>query len=171
MQQEQIDSLIDEQNLIKPKFKHKRVEGPLGRMYTQKSKKVAKRAHFYSVTTIIDNLLCKGIGWDKWLGNSRSYEDAMNYGKERAGIGDMVHGLCSALAWGFEVDTSQGWLDNKNDIHEIPDEAKLRLTGFLDFLEEHRPKILATELPLFNPARYKNKYGEGFRYPFAGTAA
>ena len=170
MQQEQIDSLIDEQNLIKPKFKHKRVEGPLGRMYTQKSKKVAKRAHFYSVTTIIDNLLCKGIGWDKWLGNSRSYEDAMNYGKERAGIGDMVHGLCSALAWGFEVDTSQGWLDNKNDVYDIPDEAKLRLTGFLDFLEEHRPKILATELPLFNPARYKNKYGEGFRYPFAGTA-
>ncbi len=170
MKQEKIDLQVLEKNLIDIKHPHKRQDGPLGRLYTQKDEKVAKRAYFYSVTTILDNLLCKGIGWDKWLGGSRSYEDAMQYGKDRAEIGDITHALCSLIAWGEEVDTSIGWF-NKSDQHmDIPDEVKLRLSGFIDFLDEYKPKILATELPLFNPARFKNKYGEGWRYPFAGTA-
>ena len=169
MQQEVIDSTTEGLNLIEPKHKYKRVEGPLGRMYTQKEDKIKKRAYFYSVTTILDNVLCKGIGWDKWLGNAKSYDDAKEYGKLRAKIGDMTHGLCSAIAWGLEVDCANGWYDNNDKHYDVPDEVKLRLAGFIDFLDDYEPNILATELPLFNPARYKNKYGEGWRYPFAGT--
>ena len=135
--------------------------------YNKKEKLPDNRDYLMSVTTWI-GALSKGVGFDMWLGNAVSYQAAMEYANERALIGNMVHAMCMYLIWGKEVDTSNGFYDaDDGRIKPVPDEAKKRLIAFIDFVDEHKPTPIATELSLYN--NIKDKSGE-FMFPYAGTA-
>ena len=69
-----------------------------------------KRVYRPSVTSITASLP-RGIGWDKWLGNSPSFELAMKYADERAFIGTMTHILIEKLL----KDGYVAWKDNYVD--------------------------------------------------------
>ena len=90
----------------------------------------------------------------------------MDYANQRAEIGTMCHAFCSMLSWGMEVNTTNGWEDRNFVKHQVPDEAKKRLLGFIDFFKAERPIMLASEIMLFNPKKMEG----GFQYPFSGTA-
>ena len=101
---------ITDKNLAVSKIPLKRLDTPKGRTYYQGNVDPEERVYIYSSTTIIGNVLSKGIGFDMWIGNASSYKDAMNYGRERAGIGSMTHALCMYLVWGETIDTRDGFL-------------------------------------------------------------
>jgi len=100
-----------ENNLVYSKIPLSRLDTPHGRAYYQSQVDEGERTYLYSSTTILDNVMAKGIGFDMWLGNANSYKDAMEYGKERADIGTMVHALCMYLVWGETVDCRDGFLN------------------------------------------------------------
>lgn len=159
---------LPQNDKIKSKIPTKSIDFKGNRYYYQtKEKDAKKRDYLMSVTTWL-NCLSKGIGFNMWLGNAPSYESAMSYANDRALIGNMVHAMCMYLIWGKPVDTSIGWYDaDDNKIKPIPDEAKLRLSAFIDFYDEHRPVPIATEISLYN--NIKDDEGE-YKLPFAGTA-
>ena len=101
---------ITDKNLAVSKIPLKRLDTPKGRAYYQGNVDPEERVYIYSSTTIIGNVLSKGIGFDMWLGNASSYKDAMDYAKERADIGSCVHALCMYLVWGETIDTRDGFL-------------------------------------------------------------
>lgn len=159
-----IEKLVQEASKVDPKYIVKRQDTPIGRVYRLNDGE--EKADIYSVTTIL-NVIDKGIGFHKWLGNSPSYGLAMDYANERAEIGTMVHAFCSMLSWGMEVNTSNGWEDRNYVKHSVPDEAKKRLLGFIDFFKSsERPIMIASEIMLFNPKQMEG----GLQYPFSGTA-
>ena len=165
-QEQIIEELVQGQNKVEPKYVVRRQDTPAGRVYRYKDNDdLSKNADIYSVTTVL-NVVDKGVGFHKWLGNSPSYDLAMEYGKTRAELGTMVHAYCSMLSWGMKVDTSIGWDDRNHVRHHVPDEAKRRLLGFIDYFKEERPIMIASEIMLFNPKKYEKEYA----YPFAGTA-
>ena len=138
-----------------------------GRFYTQrKLKDEKKRLYFPSVTTIL-KVIHKGDGFDRWLGNASSYNDAMAYADEAANIGSIVHALCMRLLWGEKIDTTKGFYDDKKQINHILDNrVNKRLTGFCKFIDDHDPIIVANEISLFNPRLYRKQP----LYPYAGQA-
>ena len=81
-----------------------------GRVYYQRNVKAGDRVYVYSSTNIIDTVLAKGYGFNKWLGDSNSYDAAMDYANKRAEIGTMTHALCMYLIWGETIDTRDGFL-------------------------------------------------------------
>ena len=162
-QEQIIEQLVQENNKVAPIHKVRRQDTPVGRVYRLDDGE--QKADIYSVTTVM-NVIDKGIGFHKWLGNSPSYEMAMDYGNKRAELGTMVHAFCSMLSWGMEVNTANGWEDNNFVRHNVPDEAKKRLLGFIDYFTAERPIMLASEIMLFNPKEMDG----GLQYPFAGTA-
>ena len=101
---------ITDKNLAVSKIPLKRFNATKGRVYFQGDVDPKDRIYVYSSTTIIDNVLAKGIGFDMWLGNATSYKDAMDYGRERANIGSCVHALCMYLVWGETIDTRDGFI-------------------------------------------------------------
>ena len=101
---------ITDKNLAVSKIPLKRLNATKGRVYYQGNVDPKDRVYIYSSTTILDNVMDKGIGFKKWLGNAKSYDDAMEYGKERADLGSCVHALCMYLVWGETIDTRDGFL-------------------------------------------------------------
>tara|TARA_Y100000034_G_C6827619_1_gene373292 strand:- start:73 stop:444 length:372 start_codon:yes stop_codon:yes gene_type:complete len=99
-----------ENNLTTSKIPIKRLDTPHGRTYYQRNVDEKDRTYIYSSTTILDNVMDKGIGFKKWLGNAKSYDDAMEYANKRATIGTMTHALCMWLIWGETIDCRDGFL-------------------------------------------------------------
>ena len=164
-QEQIIDEIVQKASKVEQKFMVKRQDTPIGRVYRHEDEDTGEKADIYSVTTIL-NVIDKGIGFNKWLGNSPSYEIAMDYANERAEIGTMVHAFCSLLSWNMEVDTANGWEDRNHVKHNVPDEAKKRLLAFIDYFKAERPIMISSEIMLFNPL-IKDTW---MQYPFAGTA-
>ena len=158
-------------NKLEAKYKIKRVDTPHGRSYYDRDAEPDDRTYFYGVTSIIDNTLSKGFGFSKWLGDSLSYDSAMEYGLGKADVGTAVHQLTSYLQWGHKVDCDTGFYNARlNKIDEITPGMKKMLQAYIDFYNDYRPVQIATELSLYNPEMFKNKFGEGPKFPFAGTA-
>ena len=67
-------------NKLEAKYKIKRIDSPHGRAYCDRDSEEADRVYFHGVTSIINNTMGKGKGYDMWLGNSLSYDHAMEYG-------------------------------------------------------------------------------------------
>ena len=150
--------------LLTSKIPVDKADAHLGRVYYAKSDLEEDRSYFYSVTTIID-CLDKGVGFARWLGNSLSYDHAMEYANEAATVGNMVHAYLMYLVWGEEIDTSKGFYDNNtHQVLPVKNAVKKRLLGFLKFYNELKPNVLATELSLYNDRSYRSKH----IYPFAG---
>jgi hypothetical protein len=101
---------LKENSIVKPKTPINRHETPHGRTYHQRDVDIDKRTYIYSSTTILNNVLDKGIGFKMWLGNAKSYNDAMEYANERALIGTITHVLCEHIIWGKTIDCRDGFL-------------------------------------------------------------
>ena len=101
-----------------------------------------------SWTTIAGEVLRKGIGWDKWLGNASSYREAMIYADERASLGSRLHTIFANMIWGAEITTAG-----------MEDEKIKRILEFQQFWLQAKPIPLATEYPMWSD-----------EYPYAGTA-
>ena len=100
-----------ENNLTTSKIPIKRLDTKHNRrVYYQRDAKEADRVYIYSSTTIIDNVMDKGYGFKKWLGDSLSLDHAEKYASERASIGTMTHALCMYLIWQETVDCRDGFL-------------------------------------------------------------
>jgi hypothetical protein len=157
-----------ENTLITSKIPLSRLDTPHGRTYYQRGLEAENRRYLYSSTTILDNVLAKGIGFSKWLGNSLSYDAAMIYARERANVGTCVHALCMHLIWGETIDCTHGYFNEDSmSIESIPDEVKLRLQAFIDFCHDNDPESIATEIGLYTLDETDD--GE-LLYPWAGTA-
>lgn len=99
-----------------------------------------------SVTTFL-NIIDKGIGFMKWLGNAQSFESAMEYANERADLGSRIHtDICKLV------------LFNELDIKDREEEEIKRLQEFCQFWWHYNPIPFATECPIWHPD-----------LPFAGT--
>lgn len=161
-------SYPDPPQLIYSKIPLSRIDTPKGRAYYQKNVKEDKRTYIYSSTTILSNTLTKGIGFNMWLGNSLSYDHAMEYANRRAFIGTQTHAMIMYLIWGEEVDTSIGFYnEDTNEIEKVPNEVKLRLQAYLDFYEDKHPVPISTEIGLYTDE--VDDEGE-LLFPWAGTA-
>ena len=159
------------QKPIEVKYSIRRVDTPNGRAYYADGQEGKDREYFYSSTTIIDGALAKGIGFDMWLGNSNSYADAMEYASEKADRGTCVHEIVERMILGDTIDTQKGWYNERSESEiKIDDGIKGMLDAYIKFNKEFNPEVLSTELSLYNPKKYKNRFGEGPRFPFAGTA-
>ena len=164
-----------ENNLVTSKIPLKRLDTTHGRVYYPSNAKDDDKTYLYSSTTILDNVLSKGLGFNMWLGNAKSYKDAMDYASERAEIGSMTHALCMYLIWGetidcrdgFRIDSGQKLPEQSFKIRTIPDEVKLRLQGFIDFCKDYDPTSIATEISLYTLDTLEDGM---LLYPFAGTA-
>ena len=120
-----------------------RVDFPFGRAYTPllsyleenfKTQEWTKesRQHLPSVTTI-QQIMAKGIGFDKWLASYPSYEDAMAYANKAATEGTQIQ-LCQEQVQ-----------QRKNKHINPPTFSLLHLSRELIFhLEEHTHLSLAT---------------------------
>ena len=164
--QESYHTELFNDDLIHPIILSDRDDSIVGRVYYSREEIDRLKGCFYSVTTIIDKVLDKGKGFYMWLGNSPSYESAMEYGDKAATTGNIVHALIMYLVWGETIDTTKGFFDvRKHKLLPIGNEVKKRLMGFLTFCEELSPEIIATELSLYNNRKHRDKY----TYEFAGT--
>ena len=136
-----------------------------GRWYYESDKTGDLSYYFPSVTSIL-GVIDKGDGFHRWLGNSLSYDAAMDYGNQAAKIGTIVHALVMELLFGEKVDTKLGFIDRESndEVIKIDDRVNKRLMGFIQFIKDHKPNPLAVEMTLYNPA----KDDDGFIYPWAG---
>lgn len=158
---------LDENNLITSKIPIKRIDTPHGRAYYDREAEVKDRRYLYSSTTILDNVLAKGIGFAKWLGDSKSYKDAMIYANDRAYIGTVTHALAMYLIWGETVNCKSGFFNEDSmRIEPIADEVKRRLQAFIDFCDDYNPESIATEISFYCT---DEEDGEMI-FPWAGTA-
>jgi len=101
---------LEENNLTTSKIPIKRINVNHGRVYYQRNVDEENRIYIYSSTTIIDNVMDKGYGFRKWLGDSLSMDHAEEYANKRAAIGTMTHAICMHLIWGETIDCRDGFL-------------------------------------------------------------
>jgi len=119
-----------------------------------------ERVYYPSVTTITQRI-DKGIGWNKWLGNSPSYDSAMEYADRAAQDGDCVHALINWLIQGYTIKTAQDWYDsNREEFVKLESKHLNRLQGFIKWWAASKPEPLASEIMLCG----------GEEMPWAGCA-
>lgn len=141
-----------------------RMDTAAGRWYAYEREELG--VWFPSVTTIL-SVLGKGKGFEMWLGNSPSYEHAMQYGSEAAHIGSIVHYYIFILLEGSKVDTKDNFIDeDSGESTKLDRRVNRRLEGFVEFWKDHKPTMLANEVTLFNEAKHKKEY----LFPWAGQA-
>jgi hypothetical protein len=125
-------------------------------------------------STTFENVLDKGIGFHTWLGNSPTYEAAMDYANKRAAIGTIVHDYCERLLLGTKIDFEQQpkW-HNKDTDELIPVTREMikYIMSFMQFCEDSQVNgeftTEATEICMFDLAADS----EGNQlHPWAGTA-
>ena len=118
-----------------------------------------------SVTTIL-NIVAKGENFDRWLGNSKSYDDAMGYASNKASIGTVVHIILEYMLIDpmsvIEIDEVVRDY-NENNFHRIPKNDIKKVSkcvmGALQFFFENDIIPEALELQLWDS-----------ELPFSGTA-
>ncbi len=91
-----------------------------------------------SVTSFL-NVMDKGIGFMKWLGNSTSFDAAMKYSGERADLGSHFHTMVANMIFGTIIETDD------LEVEEIK-----RLQEFVQFWQQTKPVPVATEYPMWH---------------------
>lgn len=119
-------------------------------------------------STTFDGVIDKGMGFARWLGNSSSYDAAMDYANERATKGTIVHDYCERLLLGTEIDLSHPWHDKETDrLIPIDDEIIKYVMSFVQFTQGIEYTTEALEICMFDLAADN----EGNQlHPWAGTA-
>jgi hypothetical protein len=120
-----------------------------GRWYSPIPQDGEERIYFPSVTTITHGAIPKGYGWNKWLGDSPSFEHAMNYADKAAQLGDCFHALVNWMTRGEKISTKETWFDDRREEElGLPPELIIRLLGFIRWWHEYDPKPIASEIML-----------------------
>jgi len=97
-----------------------------------------------SVTTFIGATLSKGIGFDKWLGDSPSYSLACEYRDAAARRGTLVHELCEELMIKGTLALPETILSSYGD------EVAKRMMSFEEWFKTIKPTVVALEYKLFH---------------------
>jgi len=138
-----------------------RIDFPFGRAYAPllgylrdnfKTQEWTKenRQHIPSVTTI-QNILSKGIGFEKWLGSYGSYEEAMEYANTAATEGTQIHLCLEQLTMGVDIDFSQPFFDvDKQETREWTNPMIKFMESGNQFFLDHMIQIEGNEVPLFD---------------------
>ena len=138
-----------------------RVDFPFGRAYTPllsyleesfKTQEWTKenRQHLPSVTTI-QNIMAKGIGFDKWLASYGSYEDAMAYANKAAREGTQIHLCLEQLSMGVDIDFDSKYFDpDTQEVREWTDPMIKFMESGNKFFCDHTIQIEGNEVPLFD---------------------
>jgi len=141
-----------------------RVDFPFGRAYAPllgylrdnfKTQEWTKenRQHIPSVTTI-QNIMSKGIGFEKWLGSYGSYEEAMEYANTAATEGTQIHLCLEQLTMGVDIDFTQPYFDvDKQETREWTDPMIKFMESGNQFFLDHMIQIEGNEVPLFDPRK------------------
>ena len=95
-----------------------------------------------SVTTMIGNVISKGYGFHRWLGNHPSYAIACEERDIAAALGTKVHKYCETLLTKQTIDISK---DTDGD------KVWKRLLSFEKWVNTVTPDILAVEYKLVHP--------------------
>ncbi len=133
------DFIIDKDSMIRIP---RRVDCKNGRYYELDGK------YKPSVTSFL-NVLGKGIGFSKWLGNAVSFDAAMDYANERADVGTFIHFTILKWMQGENPDFTRT---------EFTDEVIKKLLTFKQFWNQHDLELLGCEIPMWADS-----------YPAAGT--
>ena len=138
-----------------------RIDFPFGRAYAPllgylrdnfKTQEWTKenRQHIPSVTTI-QNIMSKGIGFEKWLGDYGSYADAMEYANNAATEGTQIHLCLEQLTMGVDLDFTQPYFDvDKQETREWTDPMIKFMESGNQFFLDHMIQIEGNEVPLFD---------------------
>ena len=138
-----------------------RIDFPFGRAYAPllgylrdnfKTQEWTKenRQHIPSVTTI-QNILSKGIGFEKWLGSYGSYEEAMEYANTAATEGTQIHLCLEQLTMGVDMDFTQPYFDvDKQETREWTNPMIKFMESGNQFFLDHMIQIEGNEVPLFD---------------------
>lgn len=141
-----------------------RVDFPFGRAYAPllgylrdnfKTQEWTKenRQHIPSVTTI-QNIMSKGIGFEKWLGSYGSYEEAMEYANTAATEGTQIHLCLEQLTMGVDIDFTQPYFDvDKQETREWTNPMIKFMESGNQFFLDHMIQIEGNEVPLFDPRK------------------
>ena len=106
-----------------------------------------------SVTTI-QNIMSKGIGFEKWLGSYGSYEEAMEYANNAATEGTQIHLCLEQLTMGVDIDFSQPFFDvDKQETREWTNPMIKFMESGNQFFLDHMIQIEGNEVPLFDPRK------------------
>tara|TARA_R100001244_G_scaffold52218_2_gene45323 strand:+ start:116 stop:979 length:864 start_codon:yes stop_codon:yes gene_type:complete len=148
-------------NEINPPISVKRHDDSTGRWYhptltwwreneDKKAEEVPLDAYRISTTSFL-NAIAKGPGFDRWLGNAKSYEDAMAYASERAMKGTMVHAAVEWLLHGDTVDTDTAFIDSHTgEFYPWDDEHRKYIMSFLEFYKTTEFDTEATEVSIWH---------------------
>jgi len=135
-----------------------------GRWYSNSPPNEADKIYFPSVTTVL-NVVGKGEGFSRWLGNSISYDHAMDYAGKAASVGSIVHNYAMDLLNGLVINTKDGTTDPDTGDHvKVGFKVNHRLEGFVAFIEDYNPTVIANEMSLYNSIKHEDEY----LYPWAG---
>ena len=138
-----------------------RIDFPFGRAYAPllgylrdnfKTQEWTKenRQHIPSVTTI-QNIMSKGIGFEKWLGSYGSYEEAMEYANTAATEGTQIHLCLEQLTMGVDMDFTQPFFDvDKQETREWTTPMIKFMESGNQFFLDHMIQIEGNEVPLFD---------------------
>ncbi len=138
-----------------------RIDFPFGRAYAPllgylrdnfKTQEWTKenRQHIPSVTTI-QNIMSKGIGFEKWLGDYGSYADAMAFANNAATEGTQIHLCLEQLTMGVDMDFTQPYFDaEKQETREWTDPMIKFMESGNQFFLDHMIQIEGNEVPLFD---------------------
>ena len=138
-----------------------RIDFPFGRAYAPllgylrdnfKTQEWTKenRQHIPSVTTI-QNIMSKGIGFEKWLGDYGSYADAMAFANNAATEGTQIHLCLEQLTMGVDMDFTQPYFDvDKQETREWTDPMIKFMESGNQFFLDHMIQIEGNEVPLFD---------------------
>ena len=138
-----------------------RIDFPFGRAYAPllgylrdnfKTQEWTKenRQHIPSVTTI-QNIMSKGIGFEKWLGSYGSYEEAMEYANTAATEGTQIHLCLEQLTMGVDMDFTQPYFDvDKQETREWTTPMIKFMESGNQFFLDHMIQIEGNEVPLFD---------------------
>ncbi len=141
-----------------------RIDFPFGRAYAPllgylrdnfKTQEWTKenRQHIPSVTTI-QNIMSKGIGFEKWLGSYGSYEEAMEYANTAATEGTQIHLCLEQLTMGVDMDFTQPYFDvDKQETREWTNPMIKFMESGNQFFLDHMIQIEGNEVPLFDPRK------------------
>ncbi len=141
-----------------------RIDFPFGRAYAPllgylrdnfKTQEWTKenRQHIPSVTTI-QNIMSKGIGFEKWLGSYGSYEEAMEYANTAATEGTQIHLCLEQLTMGVDMDFTQPYFDvDKQETREWTNPMIKFMESGNQFFLDHTIQIEGNEVPLFDPRK------------------
>ena len=110
--------------------------------------KVISQKEYPSVTWIADHYP-KGIGFYKWLAD-KGWDEAEGIKNAAGNKGSKVHQAVEDLLLGNEVTMEGEYRNAKGDMEELTLEEYECLMSFDEWFKEAKPKILQTELTLFN---------------------